>query len=84
LEVKGSRRKMLKAFVIIRLSTEDQLKGYGADVQWEDDILPNAPTLGLEIDESYRRVIQGRPRVGNEASSRLLSERLYLSITTET
>jgi len=49
---------MLKAFVIIRLSTEDQLKGYGADVQWEDDILANAPTLGLEVSETCRRVIQ--------------------------
>lgn len=45
---------MLKAFVIIRLSTEDQLKGYGADVQWEDDMLPNAPKLGLEVHESHR------------------------------
>ncbi|MFC1979944.1 recombinase family protein [Chloroflexota bacterium] len=49
---------MKKAFTIIRVSSEDQLKGYGPDVQWEDDIVPNSPLLGLEVDESYRRVIQ--------------------------
>ena len=49
---------MKKAFTIIRVSSEDQLKGYGPDVQWEDDIVPNALLLGLEVDESYRRVIQ--------------------------
>jgi len=31
---------MNNAFAIIRVSAEDQLKGYGPDVQWEDDILP--------------------------------------------
>jgi len=49
---------MKKAFVIIRLSTQDQLKGYGADVQWEDDILSNVPSLGLSVNETNRRVIQ--------------------------
>lgn len=46
------------AFVIIRVSAEDQLRGYGPDVQWEDDILPVALELDLTISETYRRVIQ--------------------------
>jgi site-specific DNA recombinase len=49
---------MKRAFVIIRLSTQDQLKGYGADVQWEDDVLSNASLLGLTVSETNRRVIQ--------------------------
>jgi len=49
---------MKKAFVIVRVSAEDQLKGYGPDVQWEDDILPVAPLIGLEVSEKYRRIIQ--------------------------
>ena len=49
---------MKKAFVIIRVSAEDQLKGYGPDVQWFDDVLPNAPLLGLEVNEALRREIQ--------------------------
>ncbi|MFC1955853.1 recombinase family protein [Chloroflexota bacterium] len=49
---------MNKAFVIVRVSAEDQLKGYGPDVQWEDDILPVAPELGLTVSETYRRIIQ--------------------------
>jgi len=49
---------MKRAFVIIRLSTQDQLKGYGADVQWEDDILPNTLVLGLSVSENQKRVIQ--------------------------
>ena len=49
---------MKRAFVIIRLSTQDQLKGYGAEVQWEDDVLLNAPLLGLSVSETNRRVIQ--------------------------
>jgi len=49
---------MKKTFVIIRVSAEDQLKGYGPDVQWFEDILPNAPLLGLEVSEALRRVIQ--------------------------
>jgi len=48
----------MKAFTIIRVSAQDQLKGYGADVQWEDDILLNAPSLGLESSIEYRRIIQ--------------------------
>lgn len=46
------------AFVIIRVSAEDQLRGYGPDVQWEDDILPVALELDLTVSETYRRVIQ--------------------------
>ena len=49
---------MKKAFVIIRVSGKDQLKGNGPDAQWEDDILPNAPVLELEVNEEYKRVIQ--------------------------
>ena len=49
---------MKKAFVIIRVSSQDQLKGYGPDVQWFDDVIPNAQLLGLEVSEKYRRVIQ--------------------------
>ncbi len=49
---------MRKAFVIIRVSSQDQLKGYGPNVQWFDDVIPNAPLLGLEVSEKYRRVIQ--------------------------
>ena len=49
---------MRKAFVIIRVSSQDQLKGYGPNVQWFDDVIPNAPLLGLEVSEKYKRVIQ--------------------------
>ena len=49
---------MKRAFVIIRVSAEDQLKGYGPDVQWYEDIIPNASLLGLEVKEAFRRVIQ--------------------------
>jgi len=49
---------MKKAFVIIRVSGKDQLKGNGPDAQWEDDVLPNAPVLELEVNEEYRRVVQ--------------------------
>jgi site-specific DNA recombinase len=48
----------MKAFVIVRVSSQDQLRGYGPDVQWQDDIIPNAQLLGLEVSEQYRRVIQ--------------------------
>lgn len=48
----------MKAFTIIRVSAQDQLKGYGPDVQWEDDVLGNAPSLGLEPTTEYRRIIQ--------------------------
>lgn len=51
-------KEMNRAFTIVRVSAEDQLKGYGPDVQWEDDILPNAPLLGLTVSETHRRVIQ--------------------------
>ena len=49
---------MKKAFTIIRVSGRDQLKGNGLDAQWEDDVLPNAPVLELEVNEEYRREIQ--------------------------
>ncbi|MFQ5933532.1 MAG: recombinase family protein [Dehalococcoidia bacterium] len=49
---------MTKAMTIIRVSAEDQLKGYGPDVQWFEDVLPIAPQLGLEVDEKFKRVIQ--------------------------
>jgi len=49
---------MKTAFVIIRVSAEDQLRGYGPEVQWSDDILPAAPVLGLGVSENYRRVLQ--------------------------
>ncbi|MFH0847008.1 MAG: recombinase family protein [Chloroflexota bacterium] len=49
---------MKRAFTIVRVSAEDQLRGYGPDVQWFEDVLPNAPLLGLEATEAFRRVIQ--------------------------
>jgi len=49
---------MKRAFVVIRVSQEDQLKGYGPDVQWFEDVLVNAPLLVLEVSETLRRVIQ--------------------------
>jgi len=48
----------MKAYTIIRVSAEDQLKGYGPDVQWYEDVIPAAPKLGLEVDEVYKRIIQ--------------------------
>jgi hypothetical protein len=51
-----SGKAMNNAFVIIRVSAEDQLKGYGPDVQWEDDILPVASELNLTVSETYRRM----------------------------
>jgi len=51
---------MRRAFTIIRVSAEDQLKGYGPDSQWEDDVLPNAPLLGLECYQEHRRIVQER------------------------
>ncbi|MDD5094495.1 MAG: recombinase family protein [Dehalococcoidia bacterium] len=49
---------MEKTFAIIRVSSQDQLKGYGPDSQWSDDVVPNAKLLGLEVREEWRRVIQ--------------------------
>lgn len=49
---------MEKTFTVIRVSGEDQLRGYGPDSQWWDDVVPNAPLLGLEVSEDRRRVIQ--------------------------
>lgn len=48
----------MKAFTIIRVSAQDQLKGYGADIQWEDDVLMNAPLLDLQPSVEHRRIIQ--------------------------
>ena len=68
------RRAMKNAFTLIRVSAEDQLKGYGPDVQWYDDVLPNAPLLGLEVSEDNRHIIQesatGWERVKFEAKVR--------------
>jgi hypothetical protein len=55
---KPKEESVKKAFTIIRVSAEDQLRGYGPDVQWFDDVLPNAPQLGLEVEEGLRAVIQ--------------------------
>lgn len=49
---------MKPTFTIIRVSSQDQMKGYGPDNQWNDDVIPNAPLLGLEVSEQYRRIIQ--------------------------
>jgi len=46
------------AFVIVRVSAEDQMKGYGPEVQWEDDILPAARLFNLTVTEIHRRIIQ--------------------------
>lgn len=48
----------MKAFTIIRVSAQDQLHSYGPLNQWQDDILPNAKLLGLEVSEKYKRIIQ--------------------------
>jgi len=56
--MEGGKETVRKAFVIIRVSSQDQLKGYGPNVQWFDDVIPNAPLLGLEVSEKYRRVVQ--------------------------
>ena len=49
---------MKKALAIIRISSEDQKYGYGPDSQWEDDILDNAPELGLEVCKDRRISIE--------------------------
>ena len=46
------------ALTAIRVSREDQLRGYGPDSQWQEDVLPNAAYLELIAPERYRRVIQ--------------------------
>ena len=50
----------MKTFTIIRVSAQDQLHGYGPDIQWEKDVLLSASSLGLEPSIQYRRVIQER------------------------
>jgi hypothetical protein len=50
--------KLIPAMSIIRVSGEDQLKGYGPDSQWADDVVPNAALLGLEVREDLKRIIQ--------------------------
>ena len=47
-----------RAFTIVRVSREDQLRSYGPEAQWQDDILPNAPLLKLRVEERYHRVLQ--------------------------
>jgi hypothetical protein len=47
----------MEAFTIIRVSAQDQLKGYGPEVQW-DDVLLNVHSLGLEVSIENRRIIQ--------------------------
>lgn len=49
---------MKKAFTTIRVSAEDQLRGYGPDAQWFEDVLPAASLLGLEVSERLKVVIQ--------------------------
>ena len=49
---------MKKAFTVIRVSAEDQLRGYGPDVQWFEDVLPSASTLDLAVSEELRAIIQ--------------------------
>lgn len=49
---------MRRTFTIIRVGKKDQPKGYGPDVQWFDNVLPNALILGLEVDEELRLVIR--------------------------
>ena len=56
--MEGGKETVRKAFVIIRVSSQDQLKGSGPNVQWFDDVIPNALLLDLEVSEKYRRVIQ--------------------------
>ena len=69
----------MKAFTIIRVSAQDQLKGYGPEVQWEDDVLLNAPSLGLEPSVEYRRIIQERATDwGRELFERAVREGLVL------
>ena len=74
---------MNNAFVIIRVSAEDQLKGYGPDVQWEDDILPVVPVLGLTVSETYRRVIQESATGWERTNSRRQSERHWSLVNFE-
>jgi len=51
-------KKVKRALSIIRVSDPSQRYGYGPDSQWEDDILENAPALGLYVSEELRREIQ--------------------------
>ena len=48
------------AMTILRVSAADQLRGYGPDAQWFEDVLPAADLLGLEVSEVNKRVIQER------------------------
>ncbi|MEK7874490.1 MAG: recombinase family protein, partial [Chloroflexota bacterium] len=54
----GQHGDEVKVMTIIRVSHEDQLRGYGPEVQWTDDVLPYARFLGVIVDERHRRVIQ--------------------------
>jgi len=71
----------VKAFTIIRVSGEDQLRGYGPDSQWIDDVVPNASSLGLEVSEDLKRVIQEPATSWTERSLRRPLERRWISIT---
>ena len=53
---------MKKAFIIIRVSEEDQLKGYGPDVQ-ADEVRTYLSQVGLE--EIGHRVIQEESTTGD-------------------
>ena len=46
------------ALTVIRVSREEQLRGYGPESQWEEDVLPNAALLGIVVTERYRRAIE--------------------------
>jgi len=48
----------MKALTVIRVSSEDQKKGYGPEDQWEEDVVVNAPKLGVEVSEELKRSIE--------------------------
>ena len=69
----------MQAFTIIRVSAQDQLHGYGPDIQWEKDVLIGASSLGLEPSKQHRRVIQERATDWNrELFERAVREGLVL------
>lgn len=71
--------KMKTAFTIIRVSHEDQLKGYGVDAQWNEDVLPNAKFLDLEVSEKYRRIFHESATQGDrDKYRRIVDEAIEL------
>ena len=56
----GETELKKRALSILRISDNVQKSGYGIESQWEDDILTNAPQLGLEVSEELRRVVVER------------------------